>query len=136
MVYGSLCSVCSKKLNPDEDLICLDCKIKIRIGGRPSQLDRRSAVTVGQKRRDKIFDFITKSLAHNGFTPCLREIADNVGLKSINTVWSHLQTMLKEGLVEQRGPRNNLRYYPAKVRFSLPDYPLQSYIVKGIEHHG
>lgn len=54
--------------------------------------------------REKIYEFIVQYISLHGYSPNFREIADGVGLKSIQSVNYHLQKMLAMGMVETDHP--------------------------------
>lgn len=71
------------------------------------------------KRQKQLLDYITQFIQHNGYAPCLREIAHNFGLSSASTVWEHIRNLTSKGYiyVEKGIPRSislpsgNLRIY-------------------------
>ena len=50
--------------------------------------------------RQKIYDFIVQYITEHRYPPTVREIADGVGLKSIQSVNYHIQKMLASGELE------------------------------------
>lgn len=51
------------------------------------------------KTRVKILIFVNRFARENGYAPTIREIADNVGLKSVATVHTHLLSLENDGLL-------------------------------------
>ena len=54
----------------------------------------------GELRRIKILEFIKSYIKKNGYRPSYQEIADGVGLKSKNSVYTHIKKMLDIGMLE------------------------------------
>lgn len=54
----------------------------------------------GDQTREDILAFIIKHLKEHGYAPSYREIGAAVGLKSTSSIYFHVQTMLKEGMLE------------------------------------
>lgn len=54
----------------------------------------------GENVRIRIYNYIVDYLEEHGYPPCIREIADGVGLKSTSTVHNHLCTMFERGVLE------------------------------------
>ena len=54
----------------------------------------------GELRRIKILEFIKSYIKKNGYSPSYEEIADGVGLKSKNSVYTHIKKMLDIGMLE------------------------------------
>ena len=50
--------------------------------------------------KKKIYDFIVTYITRHGYPPTFREIADGVGLASIQSVNYHIQKMLESGELE------------------------------------
>lgn len=50
--------------------------------------------------KKKIYDFIVAYITRHGYPPTVREIADGVGLKSIQSVNYHVQKMFRSGELE------------------------------------
>lgn len=48
----------------------------------------------------KIRDYIVEYIKQHGYSPSIREIAEDMGYKSISCVQGHLQKMLKHGVIE------------------------------------
>lgn len=56
----------------------------------------------GKRIRILIRAYLEKYIVENGYPPTVREIGDAVGLRSSSSVFSHLKTMEKEGLIEMK----------------------------------
>ncbi len=63
---------------------------------------RNSRVNPPTKIQRLILDFIQKSTEENGFSPTLKEIAQNVGGRSIPTIHQHIIALEKKGLLSKR----------------------------------
>jgi repressor LexA len=55
------------------------------------------------ERRQRIVDFIARSVEESGYPPSVREIADAVGLASTSAVHHHLIALERDGLLERGG---------------------------------
>ncbi|MFC6385187.1 HTH domain-containing protein [Sporolactobacillus kofuensis] len=65
------------------------------------------------KRREMIIDAIKKLTKEQGYPPSVRELADEVNLKSTSTVQGHLERLKKDGRVEfEHGCPRTLRVVP------------------------
>ncbi len=53
------------------------------------------------KRQQQIFDFIKSEIISKGYPPTVREIGQNVGLKSTSTVHGHLDRLEEKGLIRR-----------------------------------
>ncbi len=53
------------------------------------------------KRQQQIFDFIKSEIINRGYPPTVREICENVGLKSTSTVHGHLDRLEEKGLIKR-----------------------------------
>ncbi len=51
-------------------------------------------------RQQEILDFIRQMLESEGFPPTLAEIADAIGVRSVNGVRDHLKALARKGVVE------------------------------------
>lgn len=58
------------------------------------------------ERRQRIVDYIARTVAERGYPPSVREIADAVGLASTSAVHHHLIALERSGLLE-RGTRSS-----------------------------
>lgn len=58
---------------------------------------------VDYSTRDKVYDFILEYIEKNGCAPSVREIAEEVGLKSTSSVAHHLSVLEEEGKIEIKG---------------------------------
>ena len=52
------------------------------------------------KKREEIYTFLINFIKENGYQPTVREIAYAVNLKSISTVYGHLEMLEKDGLIK------------------------------------
>lgn len=57
----------------------------------------------GNEVRKRIYDFIVEYFKEYGYSPSVREIGEAVNLKSTSSVYSHLNTMVREGKIKMRG---------------------------------
>lgn len=79
-------------------------------------------------KQKKILDIILNFTEKNGFAPSLKEIANNIGLKAVSTVYQHIKALEKKGYLkkEDNQPRGIL---------SIPDQtveiPLFGFIAAG-----
>ena len=55
------------------------------------------------ERRQRIVDFIARTVTERGYPPSVREIADAVGLASTSAVHHHLIALERDGLLERGG---------------------------------
>ncbi len=55
------------------------------------------------KMQQKIYDYIARTLAQQGYPPSVREIGEAVGLKSPSTVHFHLKHMEEMGVINKSG---------------------------------
>jgi len=53
------------------------------------------------KRQQEIYDFIQSSLKDNGYAPSIREIGEQVGLKSTASVQYQLEQLVDKGLIRR-----------------------------------
>ncbi len=53
------------------------------------------------KRQQQIFDFIKSEIIRVGYPPTVREICENVGLRSTSTVHGHLDKLEEKGLIKR-----------------------------------
>lgn len=56
----------------------------------------------GYGTTEKVYDFLLEYIDKNGFAPSVREIGEEVGLKSTSSVVYHLSTLEEEGRIEVR----------------------------------
>ena len=54
--------------------------------------------------RKRILEFVVTYLSVHGYSPSVREIGDAVGLKSTSSVHSHLERMIRNGVLETDAP--------------------------------
>jgi repressor LexA len=57
-------------------------------------------------RQSQVLEFIEHSLRDQGYPPTLREIGDELGIRSTNGVNDHLKALEKKGYIERRGNRS------------------------------
>lgn len=62
---------------------------------------------MGNKTKEKVYNFILQYTREYGYAPSVREIAEGLGLKSTSSVHSHLKKLQEEGKIEMR--RNSPR---------------------------
>ena len=77
------------------------------------------------ERRQRIVDFIARTVEERGYPPSVREIADAVGLASTSAVHHHLIALERDGLLERGGKHSRalrLTARPQPVR-SEPTEP-------------
>ncbi|MBM80422.1 MAG: hypothetical protein CMJ78_07490 [Planctomycetaceae bacterium] len=55
------------------------------------------------KRQREIFEYICSCTDKNGFSPTVREIDDEFGIRSPNGVATHLKALEKKGFIDRRG---------------------------------
>lgn len=53
-----------------------------------------------RNKRDEIYDFIVSYMKEHGYSPCVREICQGVGLKSTSSIHEHLKKMYDAGMLE------------------------------------
>ena len=85
----------------------------------------------GSKSREKVYQFVKEYIAEHGYAPSVRDICDGTGLSSPSTVFAHLQSLDKAGLIRKTGnqPRSLVL---------VEDYPVntiadmaKAYVVNG-----
>jgi repressor LexA len=87
------------------------------------------------RRQQQILDFILKWQRTEGATPTFREIADQFGFRSPNSVTEHVRLLRKKGvLVTEPGKARSLRVTSplAKLRSRVVDIPLFGSIPAGL----
>lgn len=57
----------------------------------------------GYGTTEKVYDFLLEYIDKNGFAPSVREIGEEVGLKSTSSVVYHLSALEEEGRIEIKG---------------------------------
>lgn len=63
----------------------------------------------GDEKREEILFFIICYIKEHGYPPTIREIGDNVGLKSSSSVHWHLMSMIEKGILETDAPLGSSR---------------------------
>jgi repressor LexA len=87
------------------------------------------------RKQQHILDFILKWQRTEGVTPTFREIADQFGFRSLNSVTEHLRLLRQKGmLVTEPGKARSLRVVSplAKLRSRIADIPLFGSIPAGL----
>lgn len=56
----------------------------------------------GIESRKRIYNFLIKYIAENGYVPSIREICKAVGLNSTSTVYKHLLVLEDMGKIEMK----------------------------------
>ena len=49
------------------------------------------------KRQRQVLDFISDHICDHGFAPTIREIGEEMGIKSTNGVSEHIETLIRKG---------------------------------------
>ena len=70
------------------------------------------------ERQQQVLDYIKQTVNDRGYPPSVREIGDAVGLSSPSTVHSHLNSLVKAGMIKKdpskpraiRMPRSKRRF--------------------------
>jgi repressor LexA len=76
-------------------------------------------------RRQRIVDFIARTVEERGYPPSVREIADAVGLASTSAVHHHLIALERDGLLERGGKHSRALRLTARPQ-PVPDEPAAS----------
>ena len=76
-------------------------------------------------RRQRIVDFIARTVEERGYPPSVREIADAVGLASTSAVHHHLIALERDGLLERGGKHSRALRLTARPQ-PVPDEPASS----------
>jgi repressor LexA len=82
------------------------------------------------ERRQRIVDFIARSVEESGYPPSVREIADAVGLASTSAVHHHLIALERDGLLERGGKHSRA------LRLTTRPQPVPSEPVAGLPEDG
>src|SRR5687767_919104 len=88
---------------------------------------RRESVTRHDaERRQRIVDYIARTVEERGYPPSVREIADAVGLASTSAVHHHLIALERDGLLE-RGTHSSraLRLTTPRAAHAAPSRPIE-----------
>jgi repressor LexA len=73
-------------------------------------------------RRQRIVDFIARTVEERGYPPSVREIADAVGLASTSAVHHHLIALERDGLLERGGKHSRALRLTARPQ-PVPNQP-------------
>ena len=78
-------------------------------------------VTKPTKRQLLVLDFIASYIAQWGYSPTIREIGDELGIRSTNGVNDHLKALARKGLLERDGERSRaMRLVQATAQGTAP----------------
>lgn len=62
------------------------------------------------EKEEAVLNYLIKNISENGYAPSVRDIANDLGIKSTSSVHSYLHKLEKEGYIEQeQGKRRTLR---------------------------
>ena len=53
------------------------------------------------EKQNRILNYISDYIKNNGYSPSIRDIAKEVGIKSTSTIAGHLDRLEKKGLIER-----------------------------------
>ena len=88
---------------------------------------------VNHEMRDKIMQFIKTHVKENGYPPSVREIANEVGLKSPASVQSYLKSLVQEGRLNKEGTKSRSIKIPKKSSIeSFIEVPLVGSVAAGM----
>ena len=76
-------------------------------------------------RRQRIVDFIARTVEERGYPPSVREIADAVGLASTSAVHHHLIALERDGLLERGGKHSRALRLTARPQ-PVPNEPARA----------
>lgn len=62
--------------------------------------ENRNNTERGHCIRKAILDYVIRYISEHGYSPCVREIGQGVGLKSTSSVQHHLHKMFDLGMLE------------------------------------
>jgi repressor LexA len=77
------------------------------------------------ERRQRIVDFIARTVDERGYPPSVREIADAVGLASTSAVHHHLIALERDGLLQRGGKHSRALRLTARPK-PVPSEPAPS----------
>ena len=77
------------------------------------------------ERRQRIVDFIARTVDERGYPPSVREIADAVGLASTSAVHHHLIALERDGLLERGGKHSRALRLTTRPK-PVPSEPVPS----------
>lgn len=95
--WAGKCPVCEKKTL--KAAYCQRCGQRLEwdeFGKREVYMTN----TQGQKRKEQILEYIIEFIKENGYSPTVREIGQGVNLRSTSTVYSYLEDLKREGMIE------------------------------------
>ena len=88
---------------------------------------------VNHEMRDNIMQFIKTHVKENGYPPSVREIANEVGLKSPASVQSYLKSLVEEGRLKKEGTKSRSIKIPKKSSIeSFIEVPLIGSVAAGM----
>lgn len=67
------------------------------------------------EKSDEIFKFLQKYMAENGYAPSVREVCRECGIKSTATVFTYLNRLSAQGLIDKTGKKNRALSLKQKV---------------------
>jgi repressor LexA len=76
----------------DAGIVRLEVRASKPAGGRPCS-------TTPSRRQADVVDAIRAFITKHGYSPTVREIADGIGVSSLNTVAGHLMALRRKGFV-------------------------------------
>ena len=82
------------------------------------------------ERRQRIVDFIARTVEERGYPPSVREIADAVGLASTSAVHHHLIALERDGLLERGGKHSRALRLTTRPQ-PVPDEPVSAQAAPG-----
>jgi repressor LexA len=82
------------------------------------------------ERRQRIVDFIARTVDERGYPPSVREIADAVGLASTSAVHHHLVALERDGLLERGGKHSRALRLTTRPQ-PVPSEPVPSELAEG-----
>ncbi len=85
------------------------------------------------KRQREILDFVTEFMDAQGYSPSIREIADNFGLSSPATIHVHLENLKSKGFLKSSfNEARSIELTPSKVNWAQAlELPLMGLITAG-----
>jgi repressor LexA len=82
------------------------------------------------ERRQRIVDFIARTVDERGYPPSVREIADAVGLASTSAVHHHLIALERDGLLERGGKHSRALRLTTRPQ-PVPTAPAPNQLAEG-----
>ncbi len=74
------------------------------------------------EKYQKVYEFIKNYIAENGFSPSVREICANCGIKSTATAYQYINKLNEQGLIKKAGNKKravSLKQSPAGIKVPL-----------------